>query len=258
MKIIFSPISNNTIIPNLNNKKPLQTNFKSNKSSSDINKVFEFLFSSNNIVRYVDNNISAGETLVNRDSNFFKQLFNWGIKVIIDLRDFDKVYQKKCITNGIKYISIPLAHVFKDKKNGIFDYENNGKVKDHFVDEIKTLLEHTKNGNTYLGCQYGVDRTNFALVLDYMLNYESTHRTPKIFPSNYATRNSLRNKNINLVKKIIKRLSKEQRKKLNIPDNYEETILYKRIGEIVKENHKSITEKELLSLEKKINYDFIE
>lgn len=266
MQVIFNPLykqskmfcSNKKTYNNVNFKGslPLDTFAKSNIEGA--NKVFEFLFASNNIVRYVDNNITAGETLAHRDNNFFKQLFNWGVKTIIDLREFDKIYQKKCKDNGIQYISVPLAHVLKGKKDGIFDYVNNNRIKESFVDEIKTLLNYTKKGNAYLDCQYGVDRTNFALVLDYMLNYDSTHRVPKIFPSNYATRNALRNKNINLVKKIIKKLSQEQRKKLNIPDDFEETILYRRIGQIVKQNYKSMTEKEILSLEKKINYNFME
>ncbi len=157
----------------------------------------------------------------------------------------------------MEYVSIPLTHVLNSKKDGIFDYNNNGKVKDDFVEQIATLLKYTKQENVYLGCQYGVDRTNFALVLDYIFNHDSTHRPPKIYPTNYVARNALKNKNINLAKKIVKRLSKEQEEKLNLPEDFRQTILDKRIGKIVNVNNTGLTEKEKMVLEKKIKFDLM-
>ena len=216
------------------------------------NKLFEYLFGLKNIVRFVDKDITAGETLATGDNSFFKFISNLGTKIVIDLREFDKNYQEKCQKNGIKYVSLPFTHVLRERKDLIFDYENNGKVQDNFVKQIVTLVENFKLGNAYLGCQYGVDRTNFALVLEYIFNYNSTHKAPKIFPSNYTTRNALLNKNINLVKKIIKRLSSEQREILNLPEEFDEVILPQRIGAIVKENTTGITKDILQRLKHKI------
>lgn len=216
------------------------------------NGLFEYLFGLKNIVRFVDKNVTAGETLANRDNSFFKFISNLGINIVVDLREFDRTYQKKCQNNGIKYISVPFTHVLKERKDSIFNYSDNGKVHDNFVKQISTLVKNIQKGNVYLGCQYGVDRTNFALVLEYIFNYNSAHKAPKIFPSNYTTRNALLNKNINLVKKIVKRLSGEQRKILNLPEDFEETILPKRIGAIVKENNFGITKDMLQRLKQKI------
>ena len=100
------------------------------------NKLFEYLFGLKNIVRFVDKDITAGETLSNGDNSFFKSISNLGTKIIIDLREFDKTYQEKCQKNGIKYVSVPFTHVLKERKDAIFDYKNNGKVQDKFVKQI--------------------------------------------------------------------------------------------------------------------------
>lgn len=221
-------------------------------NSHSNNKLFEYLSGLKNIVRFVDRDVTAGETLANGDNSLFKLISDLGTKIVIDLREFDKNYQEKCQSNGIKYVSVPFTHVLRERKDAIFDYENNGKVHDKFVKQIATLVENIKNGNAYLGCQYGVDRTNFALVLEYIFNYNSTHKAPKIFPSNYTTRNALLNKNINLVKKIIKRLSDSQRKFLNLPNDFEDVILPQRIGAIVKENTSGVTKDIIQRLRHKI------
>ena len=256
---------NNISYANYNQKKTVRTNINtSNKTplftgvntferlNSSSGKLFDYLFGLKNIVRFVDNNVTAGETLANKNNSIFRFISNLGINTVVDLREFDITYQKKCQRNGIKYISVPFTHVLKERKDSIFDYQNNAKVHDNFVKQITILIENLKKGNVYLGCQYGVDRTNFALVLEYIINYNSTHNAPKIFPTNYTTRNALLNKNINLVKKIIKRLSKEQREILSLPNDFEEKILPRRIGAIVKENNQGITQDILQRLKLKI------
>lgn len=245
--------SNIGIIPTTNKKFSFRGIDTFEHLSPCHNKLFEFLLSLKNIVRFVDKDVTAGETLANEDNSFFKVLSNFGTKIVIDLREYDKTYQEKCQKNGIKYVSIPFTHVLKERKDSIFNYENNGKVHDSFVKQIVTLVENLKKGNAYLGCQYGVDRTNFALVLEYIFNYNSSHKAPKIFPSNYTTRNALLNKNINLVKKIIKRLSKDQRETLNLPKDFEETILPQRVGAIIRENSHGITTDVIHRLKQKIH-----
>lgn len=240
------------ITPIANNKLSFKGEDTFERLNPHSNKLFEYLSGLKNIVRFVDKDVTAGETLANADNPLFKLISDLGTKIVIDLREFDKSYQEKCQNHGINYVSVPFTHVLSERKDSIFDYENNGKVHDKFVNQIALLIENTKKGNAYLGCQYGVDRTNFALVLEYIFNYNSTHKAPKIFPSNYTTRNALLNKNINLVKKIIKRLSDSQRKILNLPDNFDDVILPQRIGAIVKENTSGIAKDILQRIRHKI------
>ena len=54
------------------------------------------------------------------------------------------------------------------------------------------------------------------------------------------------------MKKIIKRLSSEQREILNLPEEFDEVILLQRIGAIVKENNTGITKDILQRLKHKI------
>lgn len=213
--------------------------FISSKSKKD--SLYDYFSTSGFVTRQVSDNIYAGETLVTKPESVFKKLSYLGIKTIIDLRSLEDdtlEYKEKCASNGIKYVSIPLTKVLDDKKDGIFDYKK-GTVRDDFVDDLATLLKYTRKGNLYLGCQYGVDRTNFALCCDYIFNFDTEHNPPVIYPTDYAKRNTIKNKNLDLVRKIIKKLTPEQREKLHLPDNFEQTILKERIKDIVDINRQS-------------------
>ena len=210
-------------------------------SKSKTESLYDYFKSSNLVVRQVSNNIYAGETLATKPDSFFTKLSYSGIETIMDLRSLEKdtlEYKEKCETNGIEYVSVPLTKVLDDKKDGIFEYKK-GTVRDDFVDDLATLLKYTRKGNLYLGCQYGVDRTNFALCCDYIFNYDLEHNPPVIYPTNYAKRNTIKNKNLDLIRKIIKKFTPEQREKLHLPDDFEETILKKRIKDIVDINRQS-------------------
>ena len=52
-------------------------------------------------------------------------------------------------------------------------------------------------------------------------------------------------------------MSKEQEEKLNLPEDFRQTILDKRIGKIVNVNNTGLTEKEKMVLEKKIKFDLM-
>ncbi len=203
--------------------------------------LYDYFKNNNLVVRQVSDNIYAGETLATKPESVFEELSYSGIETIIDLRSLEEdtfEYKEKCAANGIEYVSVPLTKVLDDRKDGIFDYQK-GTVRDDFVNDLATLLKYTRKGNLYLGCQYGVDRTNFALCCDYIFNYDLEHTPPVIYPTNYAKRNTIKNKNLDLIRKIIKKLTPEQREKLHLPDNFEETILKKRIKDIIDINRQS-------------------
>lgn len=211
-------------------------------SKSKANSLSDYFKNSGFVTRQVAPNIFAGETLATKPQSVFERLSNSGIKTIIDLRSLEDdtiLYKGKCRENGIKYVSIPLTKVLDDKKDGIFDYKN-GTIRDDFVDDLTKLLKHTRKGKLYLGCQYGVDRTNFALCCDYIFNFNEKHNPPLIYPSNYAKRNAIKNKNLDLIRKIIKKLSLKQRRKLHLPDDFEQTILKQRIKDIVEINKQNV------------------
>ncbi|MBR2069586.1 MAG: hypothetical protein IJ877_07500 [Candidatus Gastranaerophilales bacterium] len=232
--------------------------FIASKSKEDLS---DFLKRKNYITRKVDYNIYAGETLANKPDEVFKQLFKSGITTIIDLRSQDEVniseYKRKCQENGITYSSHPLSSILDDIKTGIFDYKT-GSVQDEFVDNLAGLLDEMREGNVYLGCQHGIERTNFALVADYVFNFNTTHYPPVIYPANYGSRNALKNKNLDLIRKIIKKLSLQQRKKLGLPDDFEQTILKQRIKDIIEINKKPFPKEVTELIEANTKYEIKE
>ncbi len=77
------------------------------EKTTKTNSLFYYLSSLNNVVRYVDENVTAGETLASRDSGFFRHLSDLGVKTIVDLREFDEKYQKNAKTvewNTFQYL----------------------------------------------------------------------------------------------------------------------------------------------------------
>lgn len=233
--------------------------FISSQSKPEI--LDNFLKTKGYVVRKVDHNLYAGETLADKPSSVFEYIARAGINTVIDLRSPDEEdaieYEEKCKASGIEYTSNPLSCILDSPKSGIFDYKTNS-VRDDFVDNLANLIEKTRRGNVYLGCQHGVDRTNFALVVDYIFNYDTTHNPPVIYPTNYASRNAIKNKNLDLIRKIIKKLSPEQRKKLNLPDNFEETILKCRVKDIIEANKKPFSKKMFSRIEENTGYDIRE
>jgi hypothetical protein len=78
-------------------------------------------------------------------------------------------------------------------------------------------------GQTYQGCHFGIDRTNLGLTLNYLLNPKAT-KAPKLLSWDNYTVGNIVNRTTKSVKKIIKKLTPEQRKMLGLPDDYERML----------------------------------
>jgi len=209
------------------------------KETSKLAKVEDLLKtlrSKDYICRQVDDTVLAGETFAGKSADDFILLKQGGINNIIDFRgSIDPEYLKMCEAAGIKYTHCPLDHIMGGKKSTLFVGKNHDLVDQGFVDTLDTIIKKVNQGNTYIGCQYGIDRTNFALVLNYLFNPKQQKIIPKLLPSDIGSRQQLLLKNLDKAKKIFKKLTPEQRKQLNLPDNYEE-IFEKRLADIKREN----------------------
>ena len=201
-------------------------------------------FESNNIIHLLNNseisairkineNTLSGSTLEMQPEETFCKLKKMGLDTIVDLRlGENKNYFKKCSEACIKYFKFPLDFIFSPGKSDIFVGKNRSSVNDSFVDNLSEFLKLVRNGNLYMGCQYGRDRTNFAIILNYLFNFNSKDTTPEILSSDIGKSRTLLNKDLDLIRKIIKKLSNQQKKRLNLPNNYNE-ILIKRIKALV-------------------------
>ena len=79
-------------------------------------------------------------------------------------------------------------------------------------------------GQTYQGCRFGIDRTNLGLTLNYLLNPKAT-RAPKLMSWDNYSMGNIVNRTTKSVKKIIKKLTPEQRKMLDLPEDFEKYLM---------------------------------
>ena len=75
---------------------------------------------------------------------------------------------------GIEYYNIPFDDVYNLKNPDYFVHEKNQQtqITDKFVRNLKHMFEIINSGDVFIGCEFGIDRTNIALVLNYLLNKE--------------------------------------------------------------------------------------
>lgn len=205
-------------------------NLKETKS----NRVYNFLKSAKvNSLREINDSTYTGATLEELPIDTFVKLKEMGIETVIDLRLNSKTsYIEKCRSSNINYFKFPLDFIFNPGKSDIFIGNNRSLVNNSFVQNLKKFLELTKKGNLYMGCQYGLDRTNFAIIMNYLFNYDSNDVPPQILSSDIGKSKTLLNKDLDLIRKILKKMTMEQKHFLNLPQNYNEIII-KRIRELV-------------------------
>ena len=90
-------------------------------------------------------------------------------------------------------------------------------------------------GNVYMGCNYGIDRTNLALTFNYLLN-SKTKTPPKILSwDEYKPKNIL-NRTIKFTKKRIKKFTEIQKRILKLPKDLHDFI-YPKINKLVHFNN---------------------
>ena len=109
------------------------------------------------------------------------------------------------------------------------------KISPKLIEKLEEFFKITNEGNVYMGCQFGIDRTNIALFMNYLMN-PKVDNAPTILTWPYEKKKTVANKNIKVVKKIIKRMTPEQRMQLGIPEDYY-SMLQTRIYDLLKKNN---------------------
>lgn len=180
--------------------------------------------------RCLSPNTISGETFSYRQLSDLKRLHNAGIDNIIDFRaeaqsDFGKI----CQNEGLKYLAFPLDTLWCRDKSSYFSTRKDGKkiATKNLVDKLAAFIAIIKNGNTYMGCHYGIDRTNIGVILNFLFSNFDNIWTPQILSWPEQSKKSVMNKDFKIIKRIIKSLTKEQKQNLNIPNNFYEQALIK-------------------------------
>lgn len=187
--------------------------------------------------RIVDRTNMSGSTFADKTEKL-KGLKDFGIKTIIDFRgEAGSFFAQECKKNKIKYYNFNLNNVQNLTNPEYFIHKKNEKfqITDKFVDKLLEFFKLVNKGKAYIGCQYGIDRTNMGLTLNYLMNPEADF-PPRILTWPYEKKKQIANKNIKAVKKIIKHLSPEQKQKLNITEDYSLVLKEKIYNLLVRNN----------------------
>lgn len=153
-----------------------------------------------------------------------------GIKRIVDFRaEATLDFAEACKGKGFEYLNFPISSTTKSTRKGF-----SCVVDDDFFANLKKYISMVNKGDTYVGCQFGLDRTNVAVMLNYLLNPKAP--VPKIMSWGQYDKKNVINNLLNTVRrKFIKKLTPEQIKELGLPADYN-PYLQKRIAELLKEN----------------------
>lgn len=187
--------------------------------------------------RIVNKNCASGSTFADKPK-YLRELKELGVQTIIDFRgEASSVYEEECRKNGFNYFNFNLNNVQNLTNPEYFIHKKNNKFKvtDKFVQKLLDFFSLVNDGYVYMGCQYGIDRTNMALTLNYLMNHQE-ETAPQILTWPYDKKKAIANKNIKAVKKIIKHLSPEQKQVLGINGDYT-NFLKERIFILLDKNH---------------------
>ncbi len=209
-----------------------------NNRKINLNKIKELEIRN---LRILNERAVSGGTFEHRPIFDLKALKSYGIESVIDFRsESGEKLIEACKREGLEYFRFPLDSVRERTSNRYFIREK-GKpviIRPEFITDLKKYFEIMNNSNCYVGCHYGIDRTNIGLLLNYFFNPKYNEVPPKIkfWPGEF--RKNIINRNVKCIKKIFKSLTPEQKKELNIPDNYEECIREK-VSRLLRHNYKT-------------------
>lgn len=206
------------------------------KAALDMEKIKNLKIS--NLRRINSNSLSGGTFEIKEDSEI-KKLKEAGIEKIIDFRaDAKESFNNRCTEAGVEYHNIPFDDVY-NLTNPLYFKRGKGEktqIKEEFVKMLKEYFELMNSGNAYVGCHYGIDRTNMALITNYLLNKDAGQLPPQIITWPGDKKKTVLNKNIKAVKQIYKKLDAAQKQELQLPEKYQD-YLKDRIATLLSTNN---------------------
>ena len=187
-------------------------------------------------LRFLEKCCMSGPTLQDRPIRDILLLKKMGIRTIVDFREgAPKEYADFCKNNGLSYFNFPLDSI-ENINNDIFYRRIEPQTyvaKPQLVDMLKKFFDTMKRGHAYVGCQYGIDRTNKGLAIDYFLG--SNKRAPRMLHWEDETQKAVVNRNVRIVEKIFHHLTPEQKTLLGLPFVFRD-ILSRKMARFILEN----------------------
>ena len=184
-------------------------------------------------LRFHEKNSVSGGTLENNPIADFYKLKAAGISSIVSFHsEAGEIYKEKCKKAGLKYFNFPMEHSYKVSSGKTNDPL---VVSDVFVNNLNDFMQIFNQGNVYMGCNFGIDRTNLALTFNYLLNPKAETPPQIISWEEYKPKNLL-NRTIKFTKKRIKKFNTEQKRKIKLPTNLHD-VIYPKIRNLIHFNN---------------------
>ena len=182
-------------------------------------------------IRDISPTIAAGPTLETKPK-VLSVLKENGVTSIVDFRGgFQPLIENACNQSGLNYFNFDFNHTISSGRKTLSQPEN-------FVEQLKQFFRIMNKGHAYIGCQYGVHRTNAALVYNYFLNNPNGCRFNAPSLSRLDGDRDINN-TINFLSrkvwKTIKLMTSLEKSFFNLSDSKEEiflNIIRKRVGEL--------------------------
>ncbi len=105
--------------------------------------------------------IYRGKTLCEHPIEAFYHLKEKGVKNIVDLVGYGKTYEEKAHKAGLNY---SVFSIFDNWWN-ITDFDSR-----RFVDDFVQFIKKMQEGHTFIGCQYGSNDTDIAMIFNDFFN----------------------------------------------------------------------------------------
>ena len=124
-----------------------------------------------------DSSIYRGKTLSEHPQEAFFNLRKMGIKSIVDLVGYGQIYEEKAQKAGLNYFEF-----------SIFDnwWNNTNFESREFIDKLVKFLKKMQEGNIFIGCQFGANDTDIALILNDLFNPKLAGKVQTTIPPDDA------------------------------------------------------------------------
>ena len=117
-------------------------------------------------LRDITPTIAAGPTLETKPK-VLAILKDNGVTSIVDFRGGSQpLIENACSQTGLNYYNFDFNHTISSGRKTIAQPLN-------FIEQLKQFFRIMNKGHAYIGCQYGVHRTNAALVYNHTINFLS-------------------------------------------------------------------------------------
>lgn len=114
-----------------------------------------------NMQQVGNSSVYRGKTISEHPQEAFYNMRNSGIKSIVDLVGYGKVYEDKARRAGMDFLSFSIYDNWWNRT----DFESRD-----FIDQFIKFIKKMQEGNIFIGCQFGSNDTDIALILNDFFN----------------------------------------------------------------------------------------